>query len=325
VLEALGLSELEERVYVALVSGTATTADELTGLGPASIEDIQEALVSLEGHGMVRFSAGADRELIPAPPHLAGEALVLRRAEELARVRLQLLELTDAYRYGSRERQAGEVIEVLSGTAAIQRCFEEIQRLAVEDLIGFCQPPYVVPGDQNETELAMLERGVQYRSVYERTALEMDGAPVEVARYIAAGEQARVINKVPIKLAVVDRRYALVPIASGRPGADAAAVLIHGSSMLDALVALFEELWAKATPLQLTEAGVVEATSTGPFSVEDARLISLLLAGLPDKAVASHLGISLRSLQRKVKQLMDSTGVTTRMQLGWHVGTRSLL
>ncbi|GCB45008.1 transcriptional regulator [Streptomyces sp. NL15-2K] len=42
-----------------------------------------------------------------------------------------------------------------------------------------------------------------------------------------------------------------------------------------------------------------------------------LLAG-----VAKQLDLGLRTVQRRVKRLMELSGVTTRLQLGWHACER---
>ncbi|MFD0382334.1 helix-turn-helix transcriptional regulator [Streptomyces stramineus] len=50
----------------------------------------------------------------------------------------------------------------------------------------------------------------------------------------------------------------------------------------------------------------------------DLRVLSLLMAGLTDASVAKQLGLGLRTVQRRVKRLMELAGVTTRLQLGRH-------
>jgi DNA-binding NarL/FixJ family response regulator len=44
--------------------------------------------------------------------------------------------------------------------------------------------------------------------------------------------------------------------------------------------------------------------------------LTLLLLGLTDAAAGAQLGVSLRTVQRRVAELMDEVGVTTRIQLG---------
>ncbi len=50
----------------------------------------------------------------------------------------------------------------------------------------------------------------------------------------------------------------------------------------------------------------------------DARVLALLLQGLPESAIAEALCVSRRTVQRAVKALMSRTGAANRVQLGWH-------
>jgi DNA-binding CsgD family transcriptional regulator len=45
-------------------------------------------------------------------------------------------------------------------------------------------------------------------------------------------------------------------------------------------------------------------------------LISLLMTGSTDSAIANTLNINVRSVRRWISELMDALGVTTRLQLG---------
>lgn len=47
-----------------------------------------------------------------------------------------------------------------------------------------------------------------------------------------------------------------------------------------------------------------------------------LLAGLTDASVAKQLDLGLRTVQRRVRRLMELAGVTTRLQLGRHAYER---
>jgi DNA-binding NarL/FixJ family response regulator len=48
----------------------------------------------------------------------------------------------------------------------------------------------------------------------------------------------------------------------------------------------------------------------------DRDLLKLLLLGLTDAAAGAQLGISVRTVQRRVAELMELAGVATRIQLG---------
>ncbi|MFF4542583.1 hypothetical protein [Streptomyces aureus] len=61
----------------------------------------------------------------------------------------------------------------------------------------------------------------------------------------------------------------------------------------------------------------VERETEGPTAL-DKRVLTLLPAGTTDLTVATQLGLSPRTMHRRLRRLMDLAGVRTRMQLGGH-------
>ncbi|MGI8876754.1 MAG: hypothetical protein ACR2KP_20995 [Egibacteraceae bacterium] len=143
----------------------------------------------------------------------------------------------------------------------------------------------------------------------------------EISELTVAGEEARVLGEVPMKLAIADRSLALVPLAADQPTMEAGAALVHPCALLDALITLFESMWSRATPLVVLGGRVVAA---GEGDEATAQLVSLMLAGLPDEAIARRLDTSTRTVQRRVKRLMDDFGAGNRLQLGWQLASRGL-
>lgn len=142
---------------------------------------------------------------------------------------------------------------------------------------------------------------------------------MELSAALSRDEQCRVIDRVPTKLVVADGALAMVPL-TGR-GAEPAALVVHASGLLESLMGLFEAVWREAMPLRLGEVGRPHEEGTGPDPT-DLEILSLLLAGLTDASVAKQLDLGLRTVQRRVKGLMELTGVSTRLQLGWHAYER---
>ncbi|MFK0023738.1 hypothetical protein [Streptomyces sp. NPDC090798] len=83
--------------------------------------------------------------------------------------------------------------------------------------------------------------------------------------------------------------------------------------------------WDDAVPLHVDDTGTVSGTdgTSGADShpTTDRRLLSLLVAGVTEKAIASQLGLSRRRVQRHIQQLMTFAGAT-RMQLAWQAARR---
>ncbi|MFK3983404.1 helix-turn-helix domain-containing protein [Micromonospora sp. NPDC050397] len=320
-LAAFGLTELEERVYLELVSGQPGTTAELAGRLDLNPGEVARAVRMLERPGLVHT---VDGRAEATSPDLAIDSLVMQRMRELQEARIGLRD------WLQRQRAAGPLdqgVHMVVGRAVINRTFDQFLRGAQEEVLGFDRPPYTAEIHENPTELDLLGRGVRFRVVYDRRALERPNASTHIGALVAAGEQARVALDVPGKLAVADRRVALLSFP-GRTGTiEPWALVVRGATWVDVLVAFFIEVWERATPLRLSPAtdAIDDIDRWGLPSATDRQILSLLMTGLPDKAVASQLGMSLRTVQRRLRQLMDITGSATRMQLGWFVARNDWL
>jgi DNA-binding NarL/FixJ family response regulator len=60
-------------------------------------------------------------------------------------------------------------------------------------------------------------------------------------------------------------------------------------------------------------------------AAEDAHLLALMAAGLKDEVVARRLGLSLRTVRRRIANLMDELGADTRFQAGLEAARRGWL
>ena len=102
-----------------------------------------------------------------------------------------------------------------------------------------------------------------------------------------------------------------MPVMASPDDLTGGALIVHRSGLLDSLVALFEGLWVDGAPL-LESAPDADDELDGT----DARILRLLNAGLTDHKVSNQLGLSARTVQRRMSRLMARAGVETRLQLG---------
>lgn len=325
VLTALGVQPTEERVYRALVGRTSATSAALAAEVGLPDAELAAALAALEAQGLVaRAGAGGGPERGPeryvaAPPNVALGALLNQRRDELSRAESTLSALATQYRSAVSDTSASDLIEVLTGAEGIRHRFDQIQRSARREVLAFVAPvAIVVSAEENVAEDDAIRRGVDYRVVVERAALTHPGGADEVHASLRAGEQIRVVEQVPLRLAIADRSVAMVPLGGPDAAQGPSAVLVHTSGLLDALVALFESVWDTGHPVVLGAADDLAVDTVPAVEEVDSRILSLLLIGLTDRSVASQLGLSMRTVQRRVRYLMDLAGVQTRLQLGWH-------
>jgi sugar-specific transcriptional regulator TrmB len=319
-LAAIGLDERHESAYRALVAVGAADVPDLARRLTLGEQDTERVLRRLERHGLAAQSTARPGRWVAAPPGAALGALLAQRRHELERAELAAALLAEEYRAAASEPAVHDLVEVVIGAAAVTQRFLQLQLGAADEVCALVTgDPVAVTGMENDAEERAAARGVRYRVVVERTVLDRPNGITELTAALARDEQVRVVDRVPTKLVVADRSLALVPLT--HPTAEPAALVVHASGLLELLSGLFESVWRQALPLRLGGSGVTEQGPDGPDGT-DLEIVSLLLAGMTDASVAKQLDLGLRTVQRRVKRLMELTGVTTRMQLGWHAHER---
>lgn len=306
-LRVAGLSELEEQLYRTLLRVRQGSLGQLAAFADRSPVVTRRALHRLESLGLVNRQ-GTPSRFVPASPDTAIEALILRRQEELERCRLTAAALAAEYR--SATSDTADLVELVKGESIFHR-YVQLLRSARSEVLMFDKPPYIGPAD-NPLELEVLARGIRWRAIYAQEALEIPDRIAQLRAWHAAGEQARLAANVPLKLVLVDRKTALLPLTPDGHGADNTAILLQASSLLSTLLMLFDMVWERALPL---DAGNRSDHVVDEPAAEDRLLLQMLTAGLKDQAIARQLDVSLRTARRRLAQLMTTTGATSRFQL----------
>jgi len=312
-LEAAGLTDEEENAYRLLVGALDGVADAVAAKLGIDVGAAAAVLESLQSKGLVSRVNG---RYVPNPPDVALGPLLLRGQESLEWARSAVTQLAEEYRGNLRRRDANQLVEVLTGSAAIRQQLRNLQGSARTEIVWFCKAGHVaMTSEENDEEFDALAAGIRYRVLYEQALLEEPGMIENLAKGIRQGEEARAVPTLPVRLAIADSSIGLCPLVPAADGVgEPTAALIRDSSLLAAFAALFESYWDRGSPIRLD--GSTEAQR--PALPDDERyLLSLLVAGVTDKAIASQLRISQRTVQRRIYDLMRRANAETRMQLAW--------
>jgi hypothetical protein len=257
--------------------------------------------------------AGDPSRFAAVAPDVALDNLARLREQDLARARAHAQALADRWSRVGRVVDPREMIEIVVGRAATLQRAEQIQRASTDEVLMFDKPPYAAPGIGNPTELQLLGEGTtRFRCIYDAAGLEVPGQYRLIGEMRAAGEESRVARSLPMKMVMGDARIALVPLETSPEVIEVAAV-VHPSALLESLKTSFELLWQRSTQLGDVSR---EAAVRDRFAEPDLQVLDLLTAGLTDKAVARQLGVTERTVQRRMQRIMSEYGVRTRLQLG---------
>jgi sugar-specific transcriptional regulator TrmB/DNA-binding CsgD family transcriptional regulator len=307
-LQPLGISAEAEAVYVALGPLSSASVDDLAKLTGATPDEVRDTLEELRRLGLATESSTSWR---PLPLlDVINQLKVQRLSEiEMASVAAEAL--------NSNLLAAGETrddeIKILVGRESIVAAHRELLDSAKRELCFFDKAPYVQvrpdvteEGLRDAPEWRALGRGVNLRVVY-HPGFDPDRL-TELGLFARKGERARTAP-VPMKLILVDSHTALIPsMRSYNPGHELRASIVRHALLVEALQWLFEAVWDASVPIM--------ASFSADHDPRRQMLVSLLMTGSTDSAIANTLNINVRSVRRWISELMDELGVTTRLQLG---------
>jgi DNA-binding CsgD family transcriptional regulator len=197
-----------------------------------------------------------------------------------------------------------------------------LQRLANEarrEVLSFAptaRNPTAARAASRRPDFAVLERGVVTRTLYPDNIVGEPQAMAYAAELVAAGAEVRLVPSLPIRLIIVDRTVAAVPIdpLDGTVGA----LLIRDMGTVSAMVALFDAYWRDGRPLP-------DGSESPEFSPLDIAILRHLASGAKDEAVARQLGLSVRTVRRGIADLMERLHADSRFELGIRAANSGLL
>lgn len=333
VLSSFGIDVEIESVYRKLLEEPHATVAVLAERLGRTEPQIRQALDVLADLALLRPSLTTTGRLIPVSPAVGLETM-LRRQEEYLAMRRRALEAgraaAKAVRGAARaacgpaddaDADADHSLERVLGADAVQTRLEEIVSAAESEVLSLV-PGRAIPegalAAASVTDDLLMHRGVKCKVLYQ-DSVRSDPATAAYSRWLAErGSEIRTAAVLPMRLLVIDRRVAVVPLNPDNPGEGALSTTAPG--MVGQLTALFELVWAQARPLEAQSGEGEEALSPA-----ERELLRMLATGSTDEASANRLGVSLRTVRRMMADLMARLGATSRFEAGLKAAKRGWL
>jgi DNA-binding CsgD family transcriptional regulator len=315
-----GLDALARQALEYLVSHPNADEDAVAaGIG-VSAAAARTALRSLEaellavhvGEQLTRWSA--------SPPRSSLGALLARKRQELAKAELYAEQLHEVYHSAPGRQVTSDLFEVVESDEQVGARYAHLLRGSRHEVLHFAKPPYVTsritPGDASTAAGAAVRAGVRLRSVYDSDGIGDDGCLETALRGAAEGE-LRLLSGLPMKLVIFDAAAAIMPLRKDDPAAGS--LVVHSSTLLEVLTALFESVWERAVPLSLENRPASPTASAqgqeGALHSRTRDILRLMSAGMKDDAIARALRLSRRTVQTHISDLGRQLGARTRFQI----------
>lgn len=259
ILVKLGIFDTEARIYMALLEKRELTAleiHELTNVPRSKVYEITQRMIH---RGMcIEKQVGRRKKYQAVEPRRALNRLIKEYEDDLDEKKKLTKEFNKTvysiYNQGMQIVDASEYVEIIKGLPSIHERYINLVKNTKKELLGFVKRPYACGhkrqkvGEQENAEFEILKRGVVARVLYELPGEEeIDFLTTHIKKCVEAGEKARVIEQVPIKMYIFDQRYVLMALENSKLVTSPLTMLvIEHPGLAKAARISFDYLWEKA-------------------------------------------------------------------------------
>jgi sugar-specific transcriptional regulator TrmB len=249
-LEQLGLSPAEAQVYLATLQDGPLAAAAIANQTGMPRTSVYPTLCSLADKGLVEGGAGYGSKFAAVSPAQALPALVVREKQMLSdreRIASELAGMLEPLA-ANAEFALDDAVQVIRSRQVIAERFDRLQLEAERTVDVIIKAPILNPRKDNPAQQKAQRRGVHFRGLYERAAIEDPVIKPYIQGWIASGEEARVYDgELPYKLLIFDEEIVLMILT--RRGGQSSALFVRHEPLAKSLTQWFNFLWEEAKPL----------------------------------------------------------------------------
>ncbi|WP_328828217.1 helix-turn-helix transcriptional regulator [Nocardioides acrostichi] len=323
VIAALGYSRATDRLYHQVLGQSGR---EMVSIAHALLMTPNELMAQIEPLVIAGLARIEDSRVFVTTPAEATAHLVAESAEAVraTNARLEAVARAIPFLTASNVRPAPGAVtgvepvdgEISSGGNPVE-LLTALIRASSGDLLWLRPDQFREPREDAMAEVIaeQVARGRRSRAIYPvRAATE---ASRTVRMRSAVGEEIRLLPTLPTRLLIIGTTHAILPEPLGYM--DEPRSLVRQKGWVEALTAWFELLWSQATPM-------AEGSTRGTMTDDMRRfLVQELAVGAQDEQIARRLGVSLRTVRRRIAELMRELDAESRFQAGAEAAKRGWL
>jgi hypothetical protein len=298
------------------------------GLTRSGADEAFKALVDLR---LIRRQPD-DSKVVAGRPDVAAAELVAPLERQIQRIQLVANQTRSDFdalmslylAMGSRRRRNKDVLDLVPDGVSVDVMLDEMAATCSTEVLSM-QPGGGQTAAQLERayprDLALLERGVQLKSLHQHSARFSAGTRAYVEEVTRAGAQIRTVRELSNKVTIFDREIAFIPATYD--SADSRAVMVREPIVVSFLCETFDQFWGHGMEF-MGEIKSLDEERALANSVKKS-ILRLLVQGVRDEAIARRMGISVRTCRRHIAEIMELAGAEIRFQAGYLVAGRHLL
>lgn len=329
---AIGEEEFHEdltRIYLDVLrqADPSRTALLAEGYGDAEIDHLMATLVR---RGLVR-ARGVDHWQV-IPPDLSLPALAEHLEQRARYLRSNAQAVSSVYLRAQYEHQSTEYkdvgIQPLASVEEMVQAMHQVTSTAQEWILSSrADSPLShhllrAPRGVTTTPYRTSRGGaLDVRLIVFAGLVTQPAAEDILAARASVGDQIRVAAGVAFTSVINDRNMAIVDLGYGDHEESAIGVQITNASAVLTCRKALETIWRSGLPWQPDADGDPDEA----LDPRDQRILRLMSTGASDAAIARQVGVSSRTVERRIRALMDQLNASTRFQAGVLAGRRGLI
>ncbi|KAA3611075.1 MAG: hypothetical protein D8M58_13950 [Calditrichaeota bacterium] len=262
-LKELGISERESKVYLTMINKKMFSAGELQEAVDIPRTKIYEVLKKMVKRGICKEKkVGVTNIYIAEDPKIVLQKIIEYQKKDLIKKEKIAAGLSNVlspvFEKGKENNLSQDFIEILKDKKQIHHKYLSLVNNTKNELLTFNKGPYACDTtdkavEQQDYEMDILKRGAKSRGIYEREELEnyswlSDGLENE----INLGHDARVIEKLPVKMIIFDNEAVMFALDSlESESTELTMIAIEHNSVANACRILFDFIWSQSTKLKI--------------------------------------------------------------------------
>jgi sugar-specific transcriptional regulator TrmB len=273
-LKRFGLTHYESKCYLSLLGQSSLSAVEVARSAGVPRAKVYEILESLVNKALCRSFPDKVNKYSAVNPIILKKKFersledlnteIKQKTDKLASIKKDgdniLEKLLPLYAEGRSKKDNMNYIEIIKNPEMIKERYLQLVDSAREEILVFTKPPFdstpEQAQEQGEQVLDVIKRKVRLRCIYE--LLESDERNKWLYNFIkwgiGEGEEARVIDKLPMKMAIFDKKTVLLALEDPvSKELSLTTQVIEHRALANGLRILFDVMWEKADDYQILE------------------------------------------------------------------------
>lgn len=304
-------------LYLALLETRHPTRDSLRSQGFSS-HQLDRLLPVLEHRRMIQPVDGSTWSVVPPDVAMPAFAAQLEARARMVRTTAQAMSRVYLRSRAADRTDATSGVVLLESLVDVAEALHQVTTTAQEwvlssrvdsplsrYLLEAPRPISTTPFVNSHGEPLDVRLDIDPALLPEPDVLEIMQARVD------AGDAIRLTSGLPFTGAVNDQGLAMIDL--GDDGGSPVGILLNRAAGGGRVRAVLEFAWQLGTPwLPAT----TPASDSDHLEPRDRSILRLMAGGVSDAAIARQLGISSRTVERRVRLLLDRLNATTRFQAG---------